>query len=98
MLLDLQDIVYMTEQGLCAPENWPPKHSAKFVQEFKQEELEPAESTMEDSTVTLPPPPPKKSHRDNRASFSGMLTVRSLFGSQEFKISIIFSVICMLLK
>ena len=54
MLLDLQDVVYMTEQGLCAPENWPPKHSAKFFQEFKQEELEPAESTMEDSKVTPP--------------------------------------------
>ena len=66
MLLDLQDVVDMTEQGLCSPENWPPKHSSQFVEEFKQEEVECAESTTEDSTV--PPPPPPKSHRDNRAS------------------------------
>ena len=55
MLLDLQDVVDMTEQGLCSPENWPPKHSSQFVEEFKQEEVERAESTTEDSTV----PPPK---------------------------------------
>ena len=54
MLLDLQDVVDMTEQGLCAPENWPPKHSSKFVQEFKQEKVEPTESTSEDITVTPP--------------------------------------------
>ena len=55
VLLDLKkDVVDMTEHGLCAPENWPPKHSSKFVQEFKQEEVEPAESTTEDSTVTPP--------------------------------------------
>ena len=35
VLLDLQDVVDMTERGLCAPENWPPKHSSKFIQEFK---------------------------------------------------------------
>ena len=57
VLLDLQDVVDMTEQGLCSPENWPPKHSSQFVEEFKQEEVECAESTTEDSTV--PPPPPK---------------------------------------
>ena len=51
MLLDLQDIVDMIELGLCAQENWPPKHSAKFIQEFKQEELEPAENTLGDSKV-----------------------------------------------
>ena len=56
MLLDLQDVVDMTEQGLCAPENWPPKHSSKFVQEFKQEEVEPAESTTDGSTVNSPSP------------------------------------------
>ena len=51
MLLDLQDVVDMTEQGLCAPENWLPKNSSKFVQEFKQEEVEPADSTTDGSTV-----------------------------------------------
>ena len=60
-------MVDMTEQGLCSPENWPPKHSSQFVKEFKQEEVEPAESTTEDSTV---PPPPPNSHRDNRASLT----------------------------
>ena len=66
MLLDLQDVVDMTEQGLCSPEIWPPKLTSMFVQEFKQEGVEPAESTTEGSTVT--PPPPPKSHRDNQAS------------------------------
>ena len=59
VLLDLQDVVDMTDKGLCSPENWPPKHSSQFVEEFKQEEVEPAESTTEDSTVPLPPPLPK---------------------------------------
>ena len=60
VLLGLQDMIDMTEQGLCSPENWPPKHSSQFVEEFKQEEVEPAESTTEDSTVPPPPPPPRK--------------------------------------
>ena len=47
-------MVDMTEHGLCAPENWPPKHSSKFIKQFKQEELEPAERTTEDSAVTPP--------------------------------------------